>query len=330
MKTRLTYIDAAKGIGIVLVVYGHVIRGLMSAGVVATTGWAQISDTVLYAFHMPLFFLLSGVFFRAEKYQNWWAGFRERLLDFGPVYLLWNLLQTLMTMGFSSLVNTKAQAGLVPLLLGVLYPKAQFWFLQALLFVILYVSLASRLPKWRYWVVLGAIALALWPTLGAWARYTPVFALGAVLTLAGLTRLVGTLGTVLSGVVFAALLPILLRLPTDFNHFTLAWVALDIALGVSGTLVVVGLCARLPERWQEPLATLGKLSMPIYLAHILFTAGTRIALQKVLHYNGALGHVVLGTLVGTALPLLLYKLAERLKVTWVLGVRAAKPKPPTS
>ena len=70
--------------------------------------------------------------------------------------------------------------------------------------------------------------------------------------------------------------------------------------------------------------------MPIYLAHILFTAGTRIALQKVLHYEGAAGHIVLGTIVGTAAPLVLYKLTERLKCTWLLGVRAAKPKPSTS
>lgn len=330
MKTRLTYIDTAKGLGILLVVYGHVLRGLMSAGITSPTGWAATSDTVLYAFHMPLFFLLSGVFFRAEKYDHWWAGIKERLLDFVPVYLIWNLLQSLMTVGFAGSVNTKVSTDPLSLVTGLLVPKAQFWFLQALLFVIVFLSLASRLPRWKLWVLPVSFGLALLPVLTSWARYTPVFALGAVLTVAGLVRLIGPLGTLLSVVVFGALLPVLLHLPTDFSHTSIAWVLLDFALGVSGTLVVVGLSERLPLKLQEPLATLGKLSMPIYLAHILFTAGTRIALQKVLHYQGVAGHIVLGTIVGTLAPLVLYKLAERLKCTWVLGVRAAKPKSSTS
>lgn len=47
---RSTFIDIAKGIGIILVVLGHL----------DTNG--QISREVIYSFHMPLFFLLSGIF----------------------------------------------------------------------------------------------------------------------------------------------------------------------------------------------------------------------------------------------------------------------------
>ncbi|OYW86650.1 MAG: hypothetical protein B7Z20_06965, partial [Sphingobium sp. 32-64-5] len=48
-KGRLDWVDAAKGLGIILVVIGHV----------WTSG--AVRDTI-YAFHMPLFFLLAGYF----------------------------------------------------------------------------------------------------------------------------------------------------------------------------------------------------------------------------------------------------------------------------
>ncbi|MEI0739791.1 acyltransferase family protein [Paenibacillus sp. JTLBN-2024] len=54
MKKRLDWVDAAKGIGILLVVMAHV----------------PIPDSLkqfIYSFHMPLFFLLSGMMFRSSS-----------------------------------------------------------------------------------------------------------------------------------------------------------------------------------------------------------------------------------------------------------------------
>lgn len=49
---RLKWIDVLKGIGMYLVILGH-------------THFA--SRGVIYAFHMPLFFLISGMFFSYKK-----------------------------------------------------------------------------------------------------------------------------------------------------------------------------------------------------------------------------------------------------------------------
>lgn len=57
MKTRIDYLDIAKGIGILTVVWAHILL----------TG---ISHRVIYAFHMPLFFVISGMLFRREKYSG--------------------------------------------------------------------------------------------------------------------------------------------------------------------------------------------------------------------------------------------------------------------
>ena len=56
-SNRLDYIDSAKGIGILLVVIAHI-------------NYTQQLLTIIYSFHMPLFFAISGLLFDSSKYQN--------------------------------------------------------------------------------------------------------------------------------------------------------------------------------------------------------------------------------------------------------------------
>ena len=59
---RLPWVDVGKGIGILLVVYGHATGGLISARLLSGDGLAAASFYAIYTFHMPLFFFLSGLF----------------------------------------------------------------------------------------------------------------------------------------------------------------------------------------------------------------------------------------------------------------------------
>ncbi len=58
MPNRDITIDIAKGIGIILVVVGHCINAKTVPGV------------FVYAFHMPLFFFISGVCFNADRHRE--------------------------------------------------------------------------------------------------------------------------------------------------------------------------------------------------------------------------------------------------------------------
>nr|WP_276330832.1 acyltransferase family protein [Serratia inhibens] len=60
---REAWVDYAKGIGIILVVFDHVNRGLYSANIHLSESFYQLTDSVIYSFHIPLFFFLSGLFF---------------------------------------------------------------------------------------------------------------------------------------------------------------------------------------------------------------------------------------------------------------------------
>ncbi|WP_202793322.1 acyltransferase family protein, partial [Escherichia coli] len=59
---RNEWVDYAKGFGIVLVVYEHISRGLYNSGIISDTKWFHFIDSLIYSFHMPLFFFLSGLF----------------------------------------------------------------------------------------------------------------------------------------------------------------------------------------------------------------------------------------------------------------------------
>lgn len=57
MKSRNIYFDVLKGITIILVAYGHVLQTFNSNWEISIIG------RTIYAFHMPLFMLVSGYFF---------------------------------------------------------------------------------------------------------------------------------------------------------------------------------------------------------------------------------------------------------------------------
>lgn len=88
-QKRIEWIDRAKGIAIFLVLFGHMCI------IVNIT-------TVIYAFHMPLFFFLSGLVFQYEKYPGFLAFLRKKFKDlmipcllFNLMYILWRLVYML-------------------------------------------------------------------------------------------------------------------------------------------------------------------------------------------------------------------------------------------
>lgn len=68
MKTnRIEWIDASKGLGIILVIAGHTI--------------ALKYSSILYGFHMPLFFLLSGLVYNSIKYSSFKNLFKSKAVQ---------------------------------------------------------------------------------------------------------------------------------------------------------------------------------------------------------------------------------------------------------
>lgn len=128
---RNAIFDYAKGIGIILVVYGHVVRGLMNAGLPMDKALHGLVDSIIYSFHMPLFFFLSGLFLLGSLAKRGWGGLVLSKVDtiFYP-YIVWSLIQGLIEVALSGSTNGNVTLEQVFSLLW--QPRAQFWFLYTL------------------------------------------------------------------------------------------------------------------------------------------------------------------------------------------------------
>src|SRR6266508_2704332 len=80
LAKRVEYVDIVKGIGIVLVVMGHNDFALIS----------PFAHKLIYSFHMPMFFFMSGMFFRPDVpfWSFLWNRFNRVLKPFFSILLL--------------------------------------------------------------------------------------------------------------------------------------------------------------------------------------------------------------------------------------------------
>ncbi|OWK23420.1 hypothetical protein AJ87_37580 [Rhizobium yanglingense] len=142
---RLDWLDIAKGIAIVLVVYGHASRGLEVAGLISFDGaWGYI-DYLIYTVHMPVFFVVSGFLYERsrEKPRDSWSFWTDKFVNIAWPYFLWTAIHVSIqtVMSGSGAVNNDASLGR---LLSIGWnPVSPFWFLYALL-VAFAVSFALR------------------------------------------------------------------------------------------------------------------------------------------------------------------------------------------
>ncbi|BAB51279.1 acyltransferase family protein [Mesorhizobium japonicum] len=85
MATRETWLDAAKGVGILLVVAAHI----AGAG---TDPWDPFFANAVFLFHMPLFFVISGYVYKpAERAQLFW----KKVASLAVPYVAFLLVLTL-------------------------------------------------------------------------------------------------------------------------------------------------------------------------------------------------------------------------------------------
>lgn len=315
-RPRITWVDYAKGVGIFLVVFGHVLRGLHSSQIITDSPAYFLSDSAIYSFHMPLFFLLSGLFANRQVERKFVVFVREKLATIAYPYLVWSVLQTFIQVAISRHTNHKTSLND---LLGILIePIMQFWFLYALFLISLLYYLLRRCGLGSlgvlavfvaFWATDSRVSLGRWSPLYATRRNGLYYALGSVLERYGwierfdraqtpLMALTAILGYCVV-IVWAAQLrttPVLFTLIV-----TLCGIAASIALAV--------LLGRV--RGTDFIRVMGVYSLEIYVAHTIALAGVRIFLQKALEIQDTSLHLMLGTIGGIVLPLMLSWLCRR-------------------
>jgi fucose 4-O-acetylase-like acetyltransferase len=282
-------------------------------------------DAVIYLFHMPVFFFLSGLFFSAQRPL-------PEFLRNRAVLLLWPmLLWGWVDAGLKSAAGVPIKGHVysaAEVALSVLPPVGIFWFLYTLFILHVIAWCVLRLPRlWQLPVIAALIVAAgsgwinvspfdsLWNTV---IFLPPFFAGLAFAMLAGHRTLIGK-GLALTGLAAFLLGNVLLF--SGLSDWNALMSNLAIALATLGFILFwanLGLGNR--------LAALGRMTMPIYLTHVIFTSVTRLALVR-LGIDAIAPHLIIATASGIIGPLVLVWLAQRAGLAVAIGFEGPKAQP---
>jgi len=338
---RVLWLDVAKGLGIILVVIGHALGGLIDSP--AGRGFPQGREIFLaiYVFHMPLFFFLSGLLVRPRIDSGRTAFFLNLLATVVYPYFLWSIIQYSAIYAAGSLVNRPVAVFWAPILHLPWASISQFWYLYVLF--LLHIAALLIVPRLgaRGFFLLALAGKFLVPlfVLPVMLRLSLVhgafYALGLWMGVGGIEAVRARLAgrewwTVLAlpiaaGAIILASRAIIAAHAADFAHLgsweitAFAWrlPILPAAFVAAASCIVVALALRGPL--AEILAYLGRRTMVIFVLHVLFIAGLRIMLTRLLHHPNPVLILTLCVLAGLILPLAVHSVARRFTKSRVLG-----------
>lgn len=345
-SSRIVWLDNAKGLGIILVVIGHALGGLIDSPIASDLAVFRTAFFVIYTFHMPLFFLLSGLLV-AVRLERDRQGFARTIgTDIVWPYLLWSVIQFTIIYLLGTAVNRPADDYWPTILALPWKTVSQFWFLYALFLLHVFALLTLRR--------LGAVSfliicLALKPlpliaplpdVIRLAVNQAPYYGLGVFLGAAGLQAVVVDRDRwvrMLALPALAAGLIVLALAHADGFHQTirvetgkaaeiafLAWNFAVLPAALAGLFATIGLSSLLRGRLSELTAYLGRRTMPIFILHIMAIAGTRIILVSFFGVRDP--SLVFSTILAAGFigPLFAFECLRRLGITRQLGLGRAE------
>lgn len=292
MKThaRVSAIDTAKGIGIALVVFGHMVARDLKP---LENDWWMVWHDRLYTFHMAFFFFLSGYVFFMQPASHWPARFRKSASKLIPAYLLFALLVYLSKAAAVRVlhVDRPVQEPIDEILRMLIYPTegfAQFlWFIYTLMMIYgLMVLLRHWVP--RYYRASLAIAFLL-HLLSVYGFVTEMIALQQLTRYTFFFLIAGAChrhAEVWQAMCGRYALVFLLGLAAALVALPEVWLAT--VAGLLSIPALVGL-ATLLERWEGPrafLQFLGRNTLPIYLMNSLAMGLARALILRLWGWDG--------------------------------------------
>ena len=330
MNKRIGYIDIAKGLGILVIVLAH--NDL--------AGYHPTLHKFIYAFHIPLFFFLSGMFFRPER--SFGETLRRRFNTLLKPYLFTIFIIYLGEAAFSNMTfpNIIERIGKSMYATGWYIDWVQLWFIPHLFAVSLFAWAAWRVlfgrvkMDWARWLLMFAMLAVgvvtmpyFWPftapVIGKELYGLPfsldlVFASGFFFLLGYEVNQKSLENFFASPLVLAASFGLLFAmiwfLPPvlDFNTRTYPSLAINTIEALLGIALILSLARNL-ERWSEKVANVfryfGRISLVILIFHVpiqetLFGKFSRLGIPTD-------PSIVLAFLSGVLIPALIYELAIR-------------------
>lgn len=314
---RYQWVDIAKGITMFLVVVGHVISGLHRNGKVEDSLFLTYCFDFLYTFHMPLFFILSGLFFERNLNKYTPKGMIEdKMKTILYPFVVWSVLQTLFEVLFSKYTNGQLTSD--ALLTCLFIPRGLFWFLYALFFMNVINSVLYWIFK-KYGIsvsmlisIVGYTASADVGVLSDTFKYLIFFNLGVVFAnqlldtklFKGRMPRFAALGILLGTFILLEYFFLVQEVQSRFMLF---------ALAILGSLTMIEISKMVKGRLADFWSRVGGKTMEIFTMHTFAASGMRIFLLNVFGISSIFIHATMGVLAGFFIPCLVSYIFSRYK-----------------
>lgn len=321
---RLSWVDTAKGLSIILVVMMH-----SAYGVGEETGQSGILHWIIAwatPFRMPEFFLISGLFLSQVIARDWLKFSDRRILHYFYFYALWAVIQIVFKVGLGT---GDPLSALQQMALAIVDPYGVLWFIYMLAVFSLMTKVLWDL-RVNSWVALGIAAVLQILPIGntgsyivdQFAEYFVYFFAGYALAPWIFKAVAWAQDRVLPAIgilVAYALINGFLVFNGGFEmrpvHAEIGFAGLPVlhlVLAVVGSLalcVTAALLAKLPA--MEWLRWLGAHSIVVYLSFSIPMALSRVILLKVGIIDDTSTLSVIVMLTALLSPLVLYWLIQK-------------------
>jgi fucose 4-O-acetylase-like acetyltransferase len=342
---RETWIDYARGIAIILVVYRHVFEGIKNTGINVNDYLPILyANIMFFSFRMPLFFIVSGVFVMGSLKKR---GLRSYIYTKTQTilypYFVWGTLQLTLQLILSKYVNSDRTIYSYLYLLYTPRLADQFWYLYTLFNVsVIYAFVYEKIKlKPIYNILIGCILFYISVKtyhekinlffIGDIFHYYLFFAIGDLLSnfirnKANLKYFASWKILLLAFIPFIATQYFYLigNLPYesikyDFVEYYQPLFFIPIAL--TGCAFVILLSFFLQKVKAIPwLHVIGRHSLYIYVAHVIVLGAVRILMTRVLGIYNVPVLFLTGILMALIIPVLLYKLASKFNMGWIFSL----------
>lgn len=318
-----------RGIAIFLVIIGHVVGKSDTDGIrqlysppIFSLSW--LGDFI-YTFHMPVFFIVSGIAFSvfSNKNASYISFFKSKFIKLFIPLVCW------VPPFFILHALIKHQAfNVTDLVCAVIFPYDIFWFIHALIFATIFAFICFKVLRSQsiYYIlsiIVFAIYLQNYSVIGGYnyiiywnilytsgvfiAHYLP-----RVYSIMGKLSVISTLAILALGITLMNIVefsPIKYDLTKIING--LIAFLLMYAIAITGRKIVsLRKSNKLLQLLNNNIFYLGKISLVIYVLHIYFVTSMRILLIK-FGITQPIIHLVLGCLAATLGPVIIYKLLQK-------------------
>lgn len=309
MKKRFVSIDNLKGILTLLVIFGHVTVGLggLAHGIYSMATSVQKISTVIYAVHMPLFFAVSGFFWKEKgkiSIKDRALIIKNKTIAIALPYLLCSVAYFFVKYAVSSF--TVADVTWNSLIEIPIRPIEFFWYLYSLYTITILAELLDALGVKKQIVLIIWAIVALnnfvytdFMSLYKTAENAVYFYVGSVAfdykEQLSKWKMIGVTG-VCTLVFFWRYL----------NIYEAYHIGTHFLLCVSIIGLIIGLSLRFLEKELKYVTYIGNNSMPFYIIHVIFVGGIRIILYR-MGIADVMTQVLVGFVGSTIITYVLYR-----------------------